>query len=89
MQIVSPGYYVGFHYNGVAWFSREGQPASATGVVTTDSVAICDAGLGLPCPNEIGYIRDSNFILCLGPFQGAWDTAGLGFTFHQGIGIRG
>lgn len=85
VQIVSPRYFVSFRYNGVRWFSREGQIASATGVVTRDSVAVCDAGLGGSCPNEIGYLRDSSFVLYLGPFGGGmWDTAGLGYTFSRG-----
>lgn len=90
VQIVSPGYFVAFRYNGVPWYSREGQTASATGVVTRDSVAICDAGLGSSCPNEIGYIRDSSFVLYFGPFDGGmWDTAGLGFTFSRGTWSSG
>lgn len=85
MQIVSPGYYVNFTYNGVSWWSQEGQAATATGAIFKDSVAICDADIGPPCPNEIGYLRDSDLVVYLAPIPGvAWDSAGLGYTFsHQ------
>ena len=39
VQIVSPGYYVRFTYNGVSWWSGEGQAATATGVIFKDSIA--------------------------------------------------
>jgi hypothetical protein len=85
VRIVSPGYYVSFTYNGVLWWSQEGQAANATGAILKDSLAICDADIGPPCPNETGYLRDSDLVVYLGPLPGvAWDTTGLGYTFtHQ------
>jgi hypothetical protein len=84
VQIVSPGYYVNFTYNGVSWWTHEGQAANATGVIFKDSIAICDADIGPPCPNEIGYLRDSSLVVYLGPAPGfPFDTAGLGYTFSH------
>ncbi len=90
VQIVSPGYYVSFTYGGVSWWSEEGQAAAATGAIFKDSIAICDADIGPPCPNVTGYLRDSDLVLYLGPLPGVpFDTAGLGFTFSHGAWTPG
>jgi hypothetical protein len=78
--VISPAYYQPFSWGGVNWWEREGQPDTATGTVTGDTLVLCDAAVGLPCPNEIAYLSNGLLVFSLDSvdisyFHSLWSTA--------------
>lgn len=83
VDVTSPEYYLNSLWNGVSWWQPVLSNATAVGTVTKDSVALCDAGAGGSCPNEIAYLRGGALVLYLAEeIDGnAQDSAGLGSVY--------
>ncbi len=84
--VTSPYYFVRFNYGGNLWWGKEGAPDSAAGIVTGDSIALCDVAFGPPCPNEIAYLRGDSLVLYLAI---SLDGNPLDSTFSSVIYRRG